>query len=468
MVPTVHALYFRLDGDRLWLQAVQTPLVEILDQFSRAGVNVFVDPSIQTTVNGNIRGGDLDESLPGLLEAYDYLLTWKILRGPLGRVPKLKEIRIFSRGRASAARPLPKRSTSFDVTRGVTGTQPEFVKDELLVGVHSGTTYRQFQSLLDQIGGMIVDSQDGIYLIRFPPGTNVEALLEQLQRNAMIAHAELNYASRIAPNEFAALPPAGLPPIVPPADGSIPVAVLDSGLHPQAGLSAVLHSGLDALDPSRTLSDPDGHGTHMAYLVSGLFTADGIPPTDGPLPLVAIRAFDENGLTSNFALLQALAHAKQAGVKVVNMSWGSDVESLFMQSVIREAAQQGLLLVAAAGNTPSGKEVYPAAYPEVLAVGATEADGRPWSQSNYGRFVDLSAPARATFPTDEGGKARYVGTSISSAVVAHALGQYFNQHPNASASEAVQALRHSLSPAPAPGWGQGIFDRQAQIRLLGR
>ena len=49
--------------DRLWLQAYQTPLVDILDQFSRAGVDVRLDPGLQTTITGSIRGQDLDDAL---------------------------------------------------------------------------------------------------------------------------------------------------------------------------------------------------------------------------------------------------------------------------------------------------------------------------------------------------------------------------------------------------------------------
>ena len=119
------ALFFRLEGDRLWLQARETPLAEILDQFSRVGVDVRLDPAVQSTVTGAIRGGDLDEALEALLEGYDYLLTWKVLRGPLGRVPKLKEIQVFLPGHAAEAKPRPKKSSKFEVTRGVGGAAPE-------------------------------------------------------------------------------------------------------------------------------------------------------------------------------------------------------------------------------------------------------------------------------------------------------------------------------------------------------
>ena len=445
----VHALYFRLDGDRLWLQAEQTPLVDVLEQFARAGVEVRLDPSIQSTLTGAVRGSDLDEALESLLESYDYLLTWKMLRGPLGRVPKLQEIQIFMPGGKPSARPIPRKSSKFDITRGVTGAAPEFVKDELLVGVRPGTTYAQFKLLLDQIGGMIVeaDASTGVYLIRFPPGTNVEALLEQLARSPLVAHAELNYVTRLpggASSESSGL--AALPSVHPPADGSIPVAVLDSGLDPHAGLASILSAGWDAVDPERALSDPAGHGTQMAFLASGLLAADGVSVSSDTLPLVSVRAFDENGLTSNFAILQALAYAAQAGARVVNMSWGSETDSDFMRTAMQQAADKGLTLVAAAGNEPTGHPVYPAAYSTVIAVGGVTSAGQAWANSNHGDFVDLSASASASFPAGS-----YVGTSISSAVVANALARYLNRHPAATSAAALAALRQALSPAPAGG-----------------
>ena len=462
---TSQALYFRLDGDRLWLQAENTPLVDILEQFSRLGVVVSIDPRIQSTVTGSVRGANLDEALEALLESNDYLLTWKMLRGPLGRIPKLQEMKVFLPGGQSSVRTIPKKSFRFDATRGISGTAPEFVKDELLVGVRPGTSYDAFQRLLDSVGGMIVDADasTGIYLIRFPPGTNVEALLRQLANNPLIAHAELNAITRLptgSAETSAAISP--LPAVRPPADGSIPVAVLDSGLDPRAGLSSVVSAGWDAIDPDRTLSDPEGHGTQMAFLASGLIAADGSQSTGNLLPVVPVRTFDEEGKTSNFALLQALAYAAKAGAKVVNMSWGAETDSDFLRTSLQTAYDQGLILVASAGNEPTGKSIYPAAYSTVVAVAGVESDGQIWKNSNYGDFVDLSASATASLPSGN-----YAGTSISSAVVANALAQYLNAHPGASRSDALSALESSLSPAPAAGYGKGVLDSAALRRFLG-
>ncbi|NLG34414.1 MAG: S8 family serine peptidase [Lentisphaerae bacterium] len=468
--PAASALFFRLDGDRLWLQADQTPLTEILEQFVRIGVDVRLDPRVQTTVTTALRGEDLDSALEILLAPHDYLLTWRMLRGPLGRIPKLQEIQVFQPGGRAAARRLVRPSNRFDSTRGVLGNAPEFVRDELLIGVRPGTTYERFQRLLDEIGGMMVDSDaaTGVYLIRFPPGTNVEVLLQQVRRSALVAHAELNHVTRLPaqrPSSDREAP--RLPDVRPPADGSIPVAVLDSGLDPQAGLSAVVSAAWDAVSPERELSDPAGHGTQMAYLAAGLIPADGAGTTGESLPVVSVRAFDEDGKTSNFAILQALAYAAQAGARVVNMSWGSETDSEFMRTAMQVAADRGMLLVAAAGNTPDGIPVYPAAYPDVMAVGGVTAAGQPWAHSNHGDFIALSAPATATLPVGHNGPAgAYAGTSISSAVAAHALAQYLNRHPGASAADARAALQAALSPAP-DGCGAGVLDTAALQRLLG-
>ena len=461
------AFYFRLDGDRLWLQADRTPLTAVLDQFARAGVEVWADPGLSGTLTGSIRGEEVSEGLDRMLDHCDYLLSWRLIPGPLGKIPKLRSIRVFSPGRQSAAvrRDAPVRDT-FDATCGVTGASPEFVRDELLLAARPGTTYDQFRRLLDQVGGMLVDAQDGVYLVRFPPGTNVEALLPQLLRQPIVAHAQLNHVSRLPPGAAAAAASASLPPVSPPADGTLPVAVLDSGLDLSSPAAGVAIAAYDAVAPGDSITDPVGHGTQMALLAPGATTADGWTQAPTALPVVAVRTFDANGATSDFALLQALAYAKKAGARVVNMSWGSETPSDFVASALRRAADDGLVLVAAAGNGGApAAAYYPAAYDGVLAVAGTTPDGGTWSGSSTGPYVDLSAPATST--TREGNTLRgLAGTSVSAAAVSGAISRWLNLHPGATSAEAISALKASLSPSTAPGTGAGILDAPALARYL--
>ncbi len=462
------AFYFRLDGDRIWLQADRTPLTAVLDQFARAGVEVWAPADLDGTLTGTIRGEELSEGLDAMLDRYDYLLSWRLLPGPLGKVPKLRSIRVFAPGRSDSAvrRDAPAR-TAFDITRGVTGRGPEFVRDELLVAVRPGTTYEQFRTLLDQTGGMLVESQDGVYLVRFPPGTNIEALLPQLRRSPIVAHAELNYAVRLPPGAASAAAAASLPAVAPPDDGTIPVAVLDSGLDLSSPAAGIASAAWDAVAPDTPITDPVGHGTQMALLASGAATADGWHAAVTALPVVAVRTFDANGATSDFALLQALAYAKKAGARVVNMSWGSDTPSDFVASALRRAADDGLVLVAAAGNGGAPADAYyPAAYDGVLAVAGTTPDGASvWSGSSTGPYVDLAAPATSTTRTGNT-VTGLAGTSVSSAAVAGAIARWLNNHPDATSSDAVAALKAALSPSAGPGTGTGTLDADALSRYL--
>jgi hypothetical protein len=189
--------------------------------------------------------------------------------------------------------------------------------------------------------------------------------------------------------------------------------------------------------------------------------------------IIAIRAFDDEGYASTFGLLRAMTFAADQGAKVVNMSWESNADSAFLNEAVAYALNKDIVLVAAAGNSPSGQAVYPAAIPGVVAVSALAPDGAVWDQSNYGDFVTLSAPALAALPKSEGtGTGLYIGTSIASAYVAHALAEYRTRHPEATSADAVRALLGALTDAGAPGrdprYGAGAFDAAAQRAFAAR
>ena len=80
---------------------------------------------------------------------------------------------------------------------------------------------------------------------------------------------------------------------------------------------------------------------------------------------------------------------------------------------------KGLFIVASAGNEPTGKPIYPAAYSSVIGIGALRPDGKKWGKSNYGDFVEFEAPGFAKLPVGyKGEPGIYAGTSISAAFVA--------------------------------------------------
>lgn len=470
----VPAATVRLYEDKIWLSAKGDALATVLNEFARLGVEVRLDPRVTAKVTGLIEGEDVQATLGKLLAHFDYAITWEVLPGPLGDLRKLSEIQVFMPGEKQAARPISAATDELAVTRGLDGVGPLYVRDEVLVGVKPGVKKEDFLRLLTDMGGTVVQALPGVgvYLVRLPPNSDVEDLIRRMSSNPMLAKMEPNYVTALPPSSATGgQVGAQFAPAV-PADGTPPVAVLDSGLLAGAGLDGLAAGKLDALNPERALGDEAGHGTQMAMIAAGLVAPDGAGEVsaDG-LPLVAVRAFDKNGLASNYSLMRGLEYALSKGARVINLSWGTTTSSDMLAAAVAYAMDQGAVVVAAAGNQANGIPMYPAAYAGVVAVSAALDAQTAWDQSNYGSFVTLAAPCTASFPVGYAGPpGNYAGTSISAAYVSRALGLYFAQHPKATREQAVDALSASLTEGGASGrdpqFGSGYLDQQALQKFL--
>lgn len=474
-ITSATALDVQLIGEKVSFSANQTPLHDLLAAFAQNGVYVRMDPEIRATVTGTARNESVESVLHQILEPLGYVLIWDVVDGPLGEFPKLAEIQVFQPGRPEKAVPLPPPSENFAVATGPDGRAPRFAPNEILLGFRPGTRRDEFERLIREIGGSVLGcAKDvGVYWIRLPAGANVLDFVEQLKRNPLIAHAEPNYimdviapiAEKPSPQTQRARSSARRAKTV--------VAVLDSGILALDDFQGAVKLAFDAIRPDRPVTDPIGHGTQMALIAAGVLAPDGalLDESVPHVPIAAIRTLDDYGRTTSFTLMRAIEHALKNGARVINMSWGSPVASEFLEAAVRNAASRGAVIVAAAGNEPTGKPVYPAAYPNVVAVSGATSDGQLWSKSNTGLFVSFSAPAFATFPVGyKGPPGTYTGTSIASAFVAFALAQYFDQHPNASAQDAVEALKASaMDCGPVgrdPQFGYGLVNGEVVKRLL--
>lgn len=151
----------------------------------------------------------------------------------------------------------------------------------------------------------------------------------------------------------------------------------------------------------------------------GTFTAGLIAVTAPDATIMPIRAFDDQGHTDVFTLAKAVRFATKQGADVINMSWGLATDATTLRNAIRYAADHGVVLVAAAGNSNDETLFYPAAYPDVIAVAATDESDRKAAFSTYGPQILVDAPGVniiSAYPGD-----RYAvesGTSFSAPIVA--------------------------------------------------
>ncbi len=405
-----HGATLRIEGEQAWLKADGMPLSKVLRLFEQRGVDVRIDPSLDLArITGEWENTEVGRLIGQLVSPHSYLLEWKHVDGPLGDLYQISSIRIFSDGNSSAAQPLSPKSKTLDVVEGKDGIK--YIRSEIMVGFKEGSSIEDLNRLLRRLDGTVIEVIDppGIYRIKLNEGLSVEDAMAIANAFEGVGSSEPNLAFPRIGGE--AIPSLGggeginlnlLP-------GETAVAVLDSGLDPKYADQPFIRGTYDAIDPLAKISDPTGHGTLTAMVAAGAIVPFGGAPADTSVPVLAIRTFDENGMTSAATLMRALEFAADSGVKIINMSWGSDVDSTFMETAMNFAAQNGMTLFAAAGNEPTGKPIYPAGYDSVIAVGGLNPDGTQWENSNYGDFVEIYAPAKASFD----GKS-YAGTSIAS------------------------------------------------------
>lgn len=243
----------------------------------------------------------------------------------------------------------------------------------------------------------------------------------------------------------------------------VTVAVIDSGVDPHhEDLPRVLR-GRDFVDGDRRASDPLGHGTFVAGVVAAeRDNRRGIAGVSRAAVL-PVRVVNSRGWGRDSDIAAGIRWAARQDADIINLSLGGPRAGALMRDAVRFAVRQGSLVVAAAGNSGGARPMYPAAYPEVLAVGSTDTSDRLADFSQHGAWLDLVAPGvriASTVPGD-----RYAlgdGTSFSAPLVAGAAALAAGRHPRWSAQRLRSALVLSAADAgpvgPDPFTGYGVID----------
>jgi len=195
--------------------------------------------------------------------------------------------------------------------------------------------------------------------------------------------------------------------------------------HPD--LKTNIKGGYNAIYPTKSANDDNGHGTHVAGTIAALNNTIGVVGVGPQINLYAVKVLDRRGSGYLSDVIEGLDWAAANGIQVVNMSLGTSSNVLSFHDAVVRAKAAGVTLVAAAGNS-GGTVSYPAAYPEVIAVSATDNTNTIASWSSRGLEVDLAAPGVSIFSTYKGSSyATLSGTSMASPHVAGAAAVLLTQ-----------------------------------------
>jgi len=441
------AFELKMGGGKLTLHAVQTPLREILEQVAATGVRIRMDPEINPAITASFDDREVQKGFDSLLKGLNYVLIWESIEAPSAPILRLSGIEIFRPGKEGLMQAVGQGSKLVVARNPKDGSL--YVKDEILLRLKKGASQEDLQRILAKIRGTVLGGNPGlgIYRIRLPAGTDVPALAEVLRGSAEVAGAEPDFAYPLPKPLEGPETPSPTPSYFDaraPQKG-IPVAVIDTGLMPDAGLDNLVVASMDALLPDQRITDTLGHGTQMALIASGVVRPLGVTADpEMETPIIPVRAFDEQGFTSDFLIMGAVDFALRNGARVMSLSWGSETKSAFLEEAFAQASANGLIIVASAGNEPTGRPVYPAAYASVIGVGATGPDGKAWEKSNRGDFVSLAAPGFASLPVGyKGDPGTYAGTSISAAFVANLVANILSHNPKANRDAVLKVLTGS-------------------------
>lgn len=290
--------------------------------------------------------------------------------------------------------------------------------------------------------------------------------------------------------------------------GGVQVAVIDTGVAYEAWIDALgayalapdlagvtFAAGYDFVNDDDHANDDHGHGTHVTGIIAS--TGELVPVAAGA-EIVPVKVLGADNLGTELALAEGLLFAADAGADVINLSLSfapAFFPSRFLQDAVDETTASGAVVVAAVGNNGRSVVTYPAAFRDVIAVGASElgasftpaSQPEPWQRadqflerapySNRGYLIDVVAPG-GSISRDVDGDGNpeailaqsfrsdptdfeylyYAGTSQAAAQVSGLLADMRAADPSLSAPQ----LRHLLGDtASAP-------DREVLTASTGR
>ena len=244
-----------------------------------------------------------------------------------------------------------------------------------------------------------------------------------------------------------------LPPPTDLSGLSLRIGIIDSSIDQRH--SAFSNSSITTQRFVDNDSPPNAHGTAIASII-----ASNDPQALGLAPsakIYAAEVFDHNEQQGEFAstvsLIKALSWLMTQDVSVINISLAGPSNRL-LETALTRVRERGVLAIAAAGNGgPMAQPMYPAAYPEVVAVTATDDRGRAFRLANRGEYVDIAAPGvNIRHAQAGGGFAASSGTSYAVPFVTVAAALLLQS--TAEPALMLDALYASARDIGAPGRDQ--------------
>ena len=168
------------------------------------------------------------------------------------------------------------------------------------------------------------------------------------------------------------------------------IGILGTGISKHEGLT--IKDGISVTDQSDNWLDENGHGTHIAGIIaanheSGIY---GIAPL---ADIYAIKSMNKDGKGTLTDILKGIEWAIEKDLDILNLSFGTDINSDILKNMVNKAYNSGIIIVSASdkGTSSNGSITYPAKYKNVIAVNSIDQDLNLSSFSSKGPEIEYSS-----------------------------------------------------------------------------
>ncbi|WP_114325926.1 S8 family serine peptidase [Candidatus Colwellia aromaticivorans] len=261
-----------------------------------------------------------------------------------------------------------------------------------------------------------VSEKDGFTVLRYYPNANITVVqvspgkelkkVKNLRQKGKSAHVNVSVSKSSVPND----------PLISVqwqwaninaeqawqlnTGANTTVAVLDTGIAsaPSDGVNC-LTLPHNVYNTSAFPEDGDGHGTHVSGTIAQ--TANNNVGAVGlafDACVMPVKVLDDSGSGGMAEIAEGIYYAVNNGAHVINMSLGTNARYNITSDPVLDVAldyaySEGVVVVAASGNDGNRKNLsYPASYPSVISVGATDYNNSVTSYSNKSNLLDIVAP----------------------------------------------------------------------------
>lgn len=249
-------------------------------------------------------------------------------------------------------------------------------------------------------------------------------------------------------------------------DPGIVIATIDTGVNRIPDLEGALVPGWDFVENDGESQDTQGHGTQVASVIAARGNNGvGMAGHCWQCRIMPVRV-SAGGAVDPERIAAGIYWAVEHGARIIDISLTRPgLPNSVEEQAVKYAIDRGVIVTASAGNNGNEVREYPAAYPGVLSVGATDDADSLYFWSTRGPWVALTAPGCHLVLDIVSPPGTLCGTSFTPAAVAGVAGLILSRNPSLTSNQVVAALKATARPIPGVVFGR--IDAYAAFEWLG-